>query len=234
MTTRSIISNIRATPRLFPGPISSPSHQAKLLRLSHHRPEQSKNTRSDRVLVLGLLTFTTLLGIGIGTRAKCFQDEKPRQESKNSSDESSSKNPSENPSQTPSENSEQEGAFNPETGEINWDCPCLGGMAHGTCGEQFKAAFSCFVHSEQEPKGVECIERFKDMQDCFREHPDEYGPELTDSEDSTPDDESANSPDEPPNSPEEPLNSPAEPPNAPAEPLGSPDGIVREDPLQQK
>jgi len=25
----------------------------------------------------------------------------------------------------------QEGAFNPETGEINWDCPCLGGMAHG-------------------------------------------------------------------------------------------------------
>lgn len=25
----------------------------------------------------------------------------------------------------------QQGAFNPETGEINWDCPCLGGMAHG-------------------------------------------------------------------------------------------------------
>jgi len=24
-----------------------------------------------------------------------------------------------------------EGAFNPETGEINWDCPCLGGMAQG-------------------------------------------------------------------------------------------------------
>lgn len=26
---------------------------------------------------------------------------------------------------------DQQGAFNPETGEINWDCPCLGGMAHG-------------------------------------------------------------------------------------------------------
>jgi len=24
-----------------------------------------------------------------------------------------------------------QGAFNEETGEINWDCPCLGGMAHG-------------------------------------------------------------------------------------------------------
>ena len=36
----------------------------------------------------------------------------------------------------------QQGAFNPETGEINWDCPCLGGMAHGPCGEEFKAALA--------------------------------------------------------------------------------------------
>lgn len=55
----------------------------------------------------------------------------------------------------------QQGAFNPETGEINWDCPCLGGMAHGPCGDEFKAAFSCFVYSDQEPKGVECIDKFK-------------------------------------------------------------------------
>lgn len=56
---------------------------------------------------------------------------------------------------------DQQGAFNPETGEINWDCPCLGGMAHGPCGEEFKAAFSCFVYSNEEPKGVECIDKFK-------------------------------------------------------------------------
>ena len=55
----------------------------------------------------------------------------------------------------------QEGAFNPETGEINWDCPCLGGMAHGPCGEQFRAAFSCFVYSTEEPKGMDCIEKFQ-------------------------------------------------------------------------
>lgn len=55
----------------------------------------------------------------------------------------------------------QESAFNPETGEINWDCPCLGGMAHGPCGEEFKAAFSCFVYSNEEPKGIECIDKFK-------------------------------------------------------------------------
>lgn len=55
----------------------------------------------------------------------------------------------------------QQGAFNPETGEINWDCPCLGGMASGPCGEDFKAAFSCFVYSTEEPKGMDCIEKFQ-------------------------------------------------------------------------
>lgn len=72
------------------------------------------------------------------------------------------------------------GAFNPETGEINWDCPCLGGMAHGPCGEEFKRAFSCFVYSEEEQKGVDCIEFFKEMQDCFREHPEIYKDDIVD------------------------------------------------------
>ncbi|KAK2734962.1 Oxidoreductase [Myotisia sp. PD_48] len=76
----------------------------------------------------------------------------------------------------------QEGAFNPETGEINWDCPCLGGMAHGPCGEDFKAAFSCFVYSKEDPKGIDCIDNFKAMQDCFRQHPEIYGAELDDEE----------------------------------------------------
>lgn len=77
---------------------------------------------------------------------------------------------------------EREGAFNEETGEINWDCPCLGGMAHGPCGEDFKAAFSCFVYSKEEPKGIECIDKFKSMQDCFRRYPDVYSEELRDEE----------------------------------------------------
>lgn len=74
----------------------------------------------------------------------------------------------------------QQGAYNEETGEINWDCPCLGGMANGPCGEKFKTAFSCFIHSKEEPKGVDCIEHFKAMQECFREYPDIYGAELDD------------------------------------------------------
>jgi intermembrane space import and assembly protein 40 len=47
-------------------------------------------------------------------------------------------------------------------------------MAHGPCGEQFKEAFSCFVFSEDEPKGINCVGAFKNMQDCFREHPEVY------------------------------------------------------------
>jgi len=30
------------------------------------------------------------------------------------------------------------------SGEINWNCPCLGGMATGPCGVEFREAFSCF------------------------------------------------------------------------------------------
>lgn len=81
------------------------------------------------------------------------------------------------------EEAQQQGAFNEETGEINWDCPCLGGMAYGPCGEHFRAAFSCFVFSKEEPKGVDCIENFKNMQNCFRDHPDVYGSELEDDDD---------------------------------------------------
>ncbi|CAG8785934.1 7961_t:CDS:2 [Cetraspora pellucida] len=66
----------------------------------------------------------------------------------------------------------QSGAYNPETGEINWDCPCLGGMANGPCGEQFKAAFSCFIYSNAEQKGADCLEAFREMNDCFKKYPD--------------------------------------------------------------
>ena len=80
------------------------------------------------------------------------------------------------------EEAASEGAFNPETGEINWDCPCLGGMADGPCGPEFKEAFSCFVFSEQEPKGMDCIDKFQNMQGCFQKHPEVYKGELEDDE----------------------------------------------------
>ncbi|KAJ3214867.1 Oxidoreductase [Dinochytrium kinnereticum] len=77
----------------------------------------------------------------------------------------------------------QKDAFDPETGEINWDCPCLGDMTKPPCGDAFKAAFSCFVYSKEEPKGIDCIEQFRAMQECFRQHPDIYSPDLTGEDD---------------------------------------------------
>lgn len=74
-------------------------------------------------------------------------------------------------------------AYNPETGEIDWDCPCLGGMAHGPCGEEFKEAFSCFVYSNSEVKGSECIPKFTLMQDCFKKYPEVYADFQGDQED---------------------------------------------------
>lgn len=80
------------------------------------------------------------------------------------------------------EEADSEGAFNPVTGEINWDCPCLGGMAYGPCGEEFRSAFSCFVYSNEDPKGMDCVDKFQRMQDCFRAHPEVYKGELEDDE----------------------------------------------------
>ncbi|KAL4941918.1 hypothetical protein BDV06DRAFT_193404 [Aspergillus oleicola] len=113
-----------------------------------------------------------------------LRDEKPKSQTQPAESTDNAAAP-QNPEQLKSaeeleEEASQQAAFNPETGEINWDCPCLGGMAYGPCGEDFRAAFSCFVYSEEEPKGIDCIDKFKAMQDCFRAHPDVYGAELED------------------------------------------------------
>lgn len=59
-------------------------------------------------------------------------------------------------------------------GEINWNCPCLGGMATGPCGLEFREAFSCFHYSIADPKGSDCYDAFKTMQKCMSEYPAVY------------------------------------------------------------
>lgn len=61
------------------------------------------------------------------------------------------------------------------SGEINWNCPCLGGMATGPCGLEFREAFSCFHYSTAEPKGSDCYDAFKTMQSCMVQYPALYG-----------------------------------------------------------
>ena len=62
-------------------------------------------------------------------------------------------------------------------------------MAHGPCGEDFKSAFSCFVHSEAEVKGSDCLTQFQAMQDCMVQYPEIYKDEDQDDEENTENDE---------------------------------------------
>ncbi|KAL0270285.1 UNVERIFIED_CONTAM: hypothetical protein PYX00_007748 [Menopon gallinae] len=59
-------------------------------------------------------------------------------------------------------------------GEINWNCPCLGGMATGPCGLEFREAFSCYHNSQADPKGSDCYDAFKEMHLCMAEYPSLY------------------------------------------------------------
>ncbi|KAJ3637775.1 hypothetical protein MTP99_001207 [Tenebrio molitor] len=68
-------------------------------------------------------------------------------------------------------------------GDINWNCPCLGGMATGPCGVEFRNAFSCFHYSESEPKGSDCYDLFKTMQNCMQKYPTLYNKDLADDDD---------------------------------------------------
>lgn len=65
-------------------------------------------------------------------------------------------------------------AIDRESGDINWDCPCLKSALEPPCGDFFKEAFSCYVKSKTTPKGIDCHEYFKKMQLCFSEHPEKY------------------------------------------------------------
>lgn len=56
-------------------------------------------------------------------------------------------------------------------------------MAHGPCGEDFKSAFTCFVRSEEDPKGSDCVDLFRAMQECFKKHPDIYENDDDDDDD---------------------------------------------------
>ncbi|KYN27212.1 PREDICTED: mitochondrial intermembrane space import and assembly protein 40-like isoform X6 [Trachymyrmex cornetzi] len=59
-------------------------------------------------------------------------------------------------------------------GEINWNCPCLGGMATGPCGLEFREAFTCFHYSTVDPKGSDCRTAFETMQSCMSQYPALY------------------------------------------------------------
>uniref|UniRef100_A0A2K5HNF0 Mitochondrial intermembrane space import and assembly protein 40 n=1 Tax=Colobus angolensis palliatus TaxID=336983 RepID=A0A2K5HNF0_COLAP len=81
----------------------------------------------------------------------------------------------------PNDPYEEHGLILPN-GNSNWNCPCLGGMASGPYGEQFKSAFSCFHYSTEEIKGSDSVDQFRAMQECMQKYPDLYPQEDEDEE----------------------------------------------------
>ncbi len=63
-------------------------------------------------------------------------------------------------------------AIDPITGEINWNCPCMGNNPKGPCGPLFKLAFSCFIKNQNNPEV--CSTFINNMNDCQKKHSSFY------------------------------------------------------------
>merc|ERR1712028_17533 len=55
-----------------------------------------------------------------------------------------------------------------------FECPCVQTLVQGPCGTEFKTAYLCFINSNEEQKGMDCVDLFIAMQDCFKEHPETF------------------------------------------------------------
>lgn len=93
------------------------------------------------------------------------------------------------PPPLPSE--ERRGVLLPN-GEINWTCPCLGGLPYGPCGFEFREFFSCLPQFDKNKEGQpiteqddakkaeECFPKFTAMKQCFNQFPKLYPPDEDD------------------------------------------------------
>eukprot|EP00286_Rhodomonas_abbreviata_P010994 CAMPEP_0181322734 /NCGR_PEP_ID=MMETSP1101-20121128/19389_1 /TAXON_ID=46948 /ORGANISM="Rhodomonas abbreviata, Strain Caron Lab Isolate" /LENGTH=133 /DNA_ID=CAMNT_0023430673 /DNA_START=8 /DNA_END=409 /DNA_ORIENTATION=+ len=54
------------------------------------------------------------------------------------------------------------------------ECPCIAHMKEGPCGDKFIVAYKCFLDSKEEEKGSDCLDSFREMQQCFAENPEHY------------------------------------------------------------
>ena len=59
-------------------------------------------------------------------------------------------------------------------------------MADGPCGDTFKEAFTCFVRSDTDPKGSDCMEQFSSMHVCLTAHQDYYSSDDDEEGEATP------------------------------------------------
>ncbi|XP_052028872.1 mitochondrial intermembrane space import and assembly protein 40-like [Apodemus sylvaticus] len=85
----------------------------------------------------------------------------------------------------PNDPCEEHGLMLPN-GDINGNCPCLGQLVSGPCGEQFKSAFFCFHYSTENIKGSDCIDQFRAMQECMQKYQNHYLQDENEEEEAKP------------------------------------------------
>ena len=66
-----------------------------------------------------------------------------------------------------------------DDGRPNFECPCLGSLPHGPCGEFFRQSFSCWLKYKDSPDDLgfknECQPKFIAWTRCNDQYPDMYG-----------------------------------------------------------
>ncbi|KAD6454365.1 hypothetical protein E3N88_09071 [Mikania micrantha] len=54
------------------------------------------------------------------------------------------------------------------------ECPCIQNLRSGPCGSQFSEAFLCFMKSNAEEKGSDCVHPFVALQRCIQTNPNAF------------------------------------------------------------
>ncbi|CAN6245258.1 unnamed protein product [Urochloa humidicola] len=54
------------------------------------------------------------------------------------------------------------------------ECPCLDDLKRGPCGSQFIDAFLCYLKSNKEEKGSDCVDPFIALQNCIKENKEAF------------------------------------------------------------
>lgn len=64
--------------------------------------------------------------------------------------------------------------------------PRAGSLKEGPCGSTFVEAFSCFIRSDHEDKGMDCVPQFGAFQTCLQAHPTHVEALMLDAEEAVP------------------------------------------------
>ena len=60
--------------------------------------------------------------------------------------------------------------------------PAAADLREGPCGPTFVDAFSCYIRSDHEEKGMDCLDDFKVFQECLKRHPGHVEAIMADAE----------------------------------------------------